>query len=88
MAEQGQEIMYNLANFFEMYAEKPGTHSSTLFRCRVVKRVGKNIMIINVELPAEVAFTDKAYDLGRCYQETNHSWNLAVVVDEKLVSRG
>lgn len=84
---QGQEIIYNLDYFFEMYLENPRTNGDATFRCKVVVCINSNIMVINVVLPTDIKFSDKAYDLRRCFQETNGSWNLAVIIDERLIAR-
>lgn len=73
------EITYNLDYFFNWYVENPKLYSNTNFSCKVVKIVNNKIMIINVMLPTDVEFSNKAYDLGRCVQQMNGSWNLAVI---------
>jgi len=83
MIQLGDEIIYNLNYFFEMYIEKENhrTNNDSLFRCKVIDIINNNLMVINVILPADVTFSDKAYDLRRCFQTTNGSWNLAVIMD-------
>ena len=83
-AQAGQEIVYNLEYYFQMYLESPLTNGNTSFKCTVVE-CKNNIMVIHVVLPNNIRFSDKAYSLMRCFQEKDGSWNLLVINDEKYI---
>lgn len=71
-------IHYDLGPFFEMYLDGPWLYGNTVFKCNVIEITNDRVMVIHTILPMNIRFSDKAYELIRCQQNTDGSWYLLV----------
>lgn len=86
--EQGATIYYNFEYFFKWYAKlTPLLTESTVFLAHVVAYTPSSVyMMVNVEFPFPIQFTERAFMLKRCEKMIDGSWNLMVISHPQLAT--
>jgi hypothetical protein len=80
----GWKITYDLAYFFRWYVSS-GMLIDTVVKCTVVDGSKTDVIVVNVMLPTDIVFNEKAFALCRCAQQGDNSWNLMVINDPTLI---